>query len=177
MSRDLSFEYPGSSKTSKALDSINLSISAGSLVVIVGSNGSGKSTIVRLLSRLFDPTSGQLLIDGVPAQDYKLADVRQASALLSQENKIYPLTFAENIGLGCLEFKDNMELIKQAAEQGGAADFISKLETGYDTRLDQNAQSWGMNLYGKEDHPLHKKMNELQKSAKISGGETQRLVA
>ncbi|KAF6749019.1 P-loop containing nucleoside triphosphate hydrolase protein [Ephemerocybe angulata] len=175
--RDLTFSYPGSHKKGNALNKINLSIKGGSLVVIVGANGSGKSTIVRILSRLFDPTSGELMIDGSKAADYHIADLRQATVLLSQENKIYPLSFAENIGLGHLDSVHDMELVKKAAEQGGATEFISKLDTGYSTQLNQSADTISMNLHGKNDHPLHKEMEKLEKAVNISGGETQRLVA
>ncbi|TEB23738.1 P-loop containing nucleoside triphosphate hydrolase protein [Coprinellus micaceus] len=161
--RNVSFAYPGSRKTSGALDKVNLTIPSGSLVVIVGANGSGKSTLVRLLARLYDPTSGDFLIDGQPANSYNMADLRRASTILSQDNKIYPLSLAENIGLGLLQSSDDMDLIAKAAEQGGASEFISKLDTGYNARL-HNASETG-------------EMEKLEKPAKISGGEKQRLVA
>ncbi|RXW25404.1 hypothetical protein EST38_g399 [Candolleomyces aberdarensis] len=175
--RNLSFSYPGSKKTTNALDSINLKIPGGSVVVLVGSNGSGKSTIVRILSRLFAPTSGDFLIDSRPADDYDLADLRRASTLLSQDNSIYPLSFAENIGLGCLDLAGDMDMIEKAAEQGGAAGFISKLDTAYNTVLDPGCGIVSMNLQGNADHPLQKEVDKLPKETKISGGETQRLVA
>ncbi|KAJ2934277.1 hypothetical protein H1R20_g2819, partial [Candolleomyces eurysporus] len=175
--RNLSFSYPGSKKTTGALDSINLKIPGGSVVVLVGSNGSGKSTIVRILSRLFAPTSGDFLIDGRPAEDYDLVDLRRASTLLSQDNSIYPLSFAENIGLGCLDLAGDMEMIEKAAEQGGAAGFISKLDTAYSTVLNPGCGIVSMNLQGNADHPLQKEVDKLPKETKISGGETQRLVA
>ncbi|KAJ2917467.1 hypothetical protein MD484_g2900, partial [Candolleomyces efflorescens] len=175
--RNLSFSYPGNKKTAPTLDSINLKISGGSVVVIVGSNGSGKSTIIRILSRLFAPTSGDLLIDSRPAGDYDLLDLRRASTLLSQDNSVYPLSFAENIGLGCLDSAGDMDLIQKAAEQGGAAGFISKLDTAYNTNLDPGCRIVSTNLHGNPDHPLQKEVDKLPKRANISGGETQRLVA
>ena len=176
-SSDVSFAYPGSHKKTNALEKLNLTIAPGSLVVIVGANGSGKSTLVRILSRLFDPTSGQLLIDGRAASEYALADLRRASTLLSQENQVYPLSLAENIGLGCLDYLGDMDKIKEAADKGGAAGFIGKLETGYETKMDDGAKATCRNLLGKPDHPLKKEMDKLEKKINISGGEKQRLVA
>ncbi|KAJ2925277.1 hypothetical protein H1R20_g11818, partial [Candolleomyces eurysporus] len=175
--RDLSFSYPGSHKTTCALNKINLKIPGSSVVVIVGSNGSGKSTLIRILSRLFTPSSGELLIDGSPAEDFDLVDLRQASMLLSQDNKVYPLSLAENIGLGCLELVEDMNLIENAAERGGAAGFISKLDTGYGTVLSPTCPTVMLGLYGDANHPLHKEIEKLPKKTNISGGETQRLVA
>jgi ABC-type multidrug transport system fused ATPase/permease subunit len=159
------------------LDKVNLTIPSGSLVVIIGANGSGKSTLVRLLARLYDPTSGDFLIDGQPANSYDMADLRRASTILSQDNKVYPLSLAENIGLGLLQSSDDMDLIAKAAEQGGASEFISKLDTGYNTRLHNASETGVLNIHGKTDHPLHKEMEKLEKPAKISGGDKQRLVA
>ncbi|KAJ2919899.1 hypothetical protein MD484_g561, partial [Candolleomyces efflorescens] len=175
--RNLSFSYPGSHKTTTALDDINLTIPGGAVVVIVGSNGSGKSTLIRILSRLFTPSLGELIIDGSPAQDFDLVELRQASILLSQDNKVYPLSLAENIGLGCLELVDDMDLIKDAAERGGAAGFISKLDTGYGTVLSPQCPMMMLNLHGDPNHPLQKEVEKLPKQTNISGGETQRLIA
>jgi ABC-type multidrug transport system fused ATPase/permease subunit len=154
-----------------------LTIPGGSVVVIVGSNGSGKSTLIRILSRLFTPSLGELIIDGSPAKDFDLVDLRQASILLSQDNKVYPLSLAENIGLGCLELVDDMSLIENAAERGGAAGFISKLDTGYGTVLSPPCPTVMLNLHGDPNHPLHKEVEKLPKQTNISGGETQRLIA
>ena len=128
-----------------------MTIPSGSLIVIVGANGSGKSTHIRLLARLFDPTSGDFLIDGHPAKSYNMADLRRASTILSQDNKIYPSSFAENIGLGLLQSSGDMDLITKAAEQGGATEFISKLESGYDTRLHNSSETTVLNIQGKPD--------------------------
>jgi ABC-type multidrug transport system fused ATPase/permease subunit len=88
------------------------------------------------------------------------------------------LSLAENIGLGLLQSSDDMDLIVKAAEQGGASEFISKLDTGYNTRLHNAPETGVLNIHGKTDHPLsHKEMEKLEKPAKISGGEKQRLVA
>ncbi|TFK21669.1 P-loop containing nucleoside triphosphate hydrolase protein [Coprinopsis marcescibilis] len=175
--RNMSFKYPGSKKTTNALQNIDLSIKAGSVVVIVGSNGSGKSTLLRLLCRLFDPSEGEVLIDGHFASSYKLDSLRQATTLLSQENRLYPLSLGQNIALGCVANADNDELVKDAAEKGGAASFIKKLDKGFATVLDPKLYPSCVNLYGDKEHPLYKKMKALEKKVEISGGEKQRVVA
>ncbi|KAJ3508569.1 hypothetical protein NLJ89_g5683 [Agrocybe chaxingu] len=92
--RDITFAYRGSEKNSNALNGISLRIKPGQLVVVVGANGSGKSTLIRILSRLYDPTDGTVLIDGRPSKDYRVRDLHRATTILSQENYVYPLTFA-----------------------------------------------------------------------------------
>ncbi len=100
---DVSFSYPGSQATKPALSNINLSIKSGQMVVIVGSNGSGKSIILKLLSRFYDPTFRleSILVDGIPISQYCLSDLRRVTATLTQDHSLFPLSLGENIGLGC----------------------------------------------------------------------------
>lgn len=175
--RNISFSYIGSKKQTPALNCISLTIKPGQLVVIVGANGSGKSTLIRILSRLYDPTSGEILIDGLPCAEYRINDLHQATALLSQDSNIYPLSLGENIGLGNPECADDSEMIAEAAKMGGSFDFIQKLDKGMQTTLEPYLNMWAQNLYGKPDHPLYKQMEEIEKEVDISGGEKQRVVA
>jgi ABC-type multidrug transport system fused ATPase/permease subunit len=156
---------------------VSISIKSGQLVVIVGANGSGKSTLIRILSRLYDPTSGQILIDGHASSDYRINDLHQATVVLSQDSKLYPLSIAENIGLGYARFSSDKEMVIQAAKEGGAFDFIQKFEKGIDTILEPRTKIISSNLYNKKDHPLYKEMEKLQKKSDVSGGERQRVVA
>ena len=156
---------------------MSVAIEAGQLIVVVGANGSGKSTLVRILARLYDPTTGQILIDGRPSNDYRVKDLHQATVILSQDNLIYPLTLAENIGLGYPEHSSDLEMIKEAAEDGGASEFMSKLKSGIRTSLDSHAETFHHNLYGNNEHPLHDDMKQMVKEIVISGGEKQRVVA
>jgi len=96
--RNLSFSYPGSKSTKDALTGVSFSIKAGQLVVIVGPNGSGKSTIVKILNRLYDPTSGEVLVDGQLMNSYRIADLRQATADLTQDHTLYPLPYGRTLG-------------------------------------------------------------------------------
>jgi ABC-type multidrug transport system fused ATPase/permease subunit len=154
-----------------------MSIKSGQLVVIVGANGSGKSTIIRILSRLYDPTSGQILIDGRASSDYRINDLHQAIVMLSQDSKLYPLSIAENIGLGNASFSSDKELVLEAAKEGGAFDFIQKLERGIDTVLEPFTNVLSSNLSHNKSHPLYKEMEKLDKKSDISGGERQRVIA
>lgn len=143
----------------------------------MGANGSGKSTLIRILSRLYDPASGTVHIDGRPSEDYIVSDLHEATALLSQDNQLYPLSLHENIGLGYLDKVQDRRLVHQAAEQGGAIEFISKLRDGMDTFLEPIIQPFQINLYRNKTHVLFKEMDALRKKIDISGGERQKVVA
>ena len=154
-----------------------MSINSGQLVVIVGANGSGKSTIVRILSRLYDPTSGQVLIDGRLSSDYRVNDLQHATVILNQDTSLYPLSLAENIGLGYPAFSSNKDMITEAAKEGGALELIQKLDKGMDTVLDPLLNVFALNLYRNNTHPLYEEMEKLDKKIDVSGGERQRVAA
>ncbi|KAF9035477.1 P-loop containing nucleoside triphosphate hydrolase protein [Panaeolus papilionaceus] len=173
----VAYPAPEDEKGGRALSDISLSIKPNQLVVIVGTNGSGKSTLIRILSRLYDPTSGEVCIDGRLSSSYRVGDLHKATTILSQDNSLYPLTLAENIGIGFPERSSDMDFIRQAAEEGGAVDVIKKLEDGYETRLDPMQESFSVNLYNDKQHPLAKELEGLRKTIDVSGGEQQKLVA
>jgi ABC-type multidrug transport system fused ATPase/permease subunit len=178
ITRNVSFSYPGSRAATPALNNLSISINSGQLVVIVGANGSGKSTLVRILSRLYDPTSGQVLIDGHSSSDYRVNDLRRATAILSQDTSLYPLSLAENIGLGYPAFSSNKDMIMDAAKEGGALEFIEKLNKGIDTVLDPLMRICIVNLRRKDrTHPLYEEMEKLDRKIDVSGGEFQRVAA
>ncbi|KAJ6630319.1 P-loop containing nucleoside triphosphate hydrolase protein [Mycena sp. CBHHK59/15] len=132
--KNVSFMYPGATKM--ALDNISLHIPAGQLIVLVGANGSGKSTIVKLLTRLYDATSGAVLIEGQDIKNYKMADMRCATAALTQDHHLYPLSLGENIGLGNPDHVADMDMIRAAAAKGGADGVVAKLADGFETVLE-----------------------------------------
>ncbi|RDB22985.1 putative multidrug export ATP-binding/permease protein YgaD [Hypsizygus marmoreus] len=175
--KDVTFAYPGSKSKNNALEKISLTIRPGQLVVIVGANGSGKSTIIKLLTRLYDPTSGTILIDQIPAQQYKATDLRQSMATFTQDHNLFPLSLYENIALGNPMAALDEEMVTKAAEQGGSLGFIKKLESGLDTILDSRNAAYAMNVPNDPNHPLQKQKAKLEKRINISGGEQQRVVA
>ncbi|KAK0465765.1 P-loop containing nucleoside triphosphate hydrolase protein [Armillaria novae-zelandiae] len=177
--RNVSFSYPGSQSTQPALSNINLYIRPGQIVVIVGSNGSGKSTILKLLSRFYDPTSGpdSILLDGIPISRYRMSDMRRATATLTQDHSLFPLSLGENIGLGYAEKVNDVELIDSSAEKGGASHCLKKLDQGKETKLSTDNEAYGSNLPDDPDHPLQLELEKLQKNIELSGGEKQRIVA
>jgi ATP-binding cassette subfamily B protein len=138
----VSFGYPNAPAT--ILDDISLHIPAGARVGIVGRSGAGKSTLVNLIIRLFDPTDGQILLDGVDLRDYKLRDLRNQFSVVSQEVTLFSTTIAENIAYARPEA--SMEEIAAAARLGDAHDFFSALSKGYRTKVGHA----GMGLSGGE---------------------------
>ncbi|TRM63664.1 P-loop containing nucleoside triphosphate hydrolase protein [Schizophyllum amplum] len=173
---NVTFAYPGSTEQ-EALRNITISIHPGQLVVIVGANGSGKSTLIKLLARLYDPTSGTLTVDGEPISVYHKHTLRQATAVLSQDHCLFPMSVGENIGLGCPERVHDVDAVRAAAKAGGASTCIAKLKHRLDTVLDPGNQARGSNLSGEEGEPLRAQLEALDKKVDISGGETQRIVA
>lgn len=175
--RNLKFDYPGSKSTKSALNEVSLRIQAGHLVVIVGANGSGKSTIIKIINRLYNPTSGEILVDGQPMNSYRIADMRQATADLSQDHSLYPLSIRENIGLGYPACVSDLDMIKRAAKLGGSYDFIQKLDAGFETTLQPVRTAYMGYMSRDGDSPLKNVFDKLEKRVDVSGGERQRLVA
>ncbi|MDB6057790.1 MAG: msbA, partial [Verrucomicrobiales bacterium] len=113
------------------LSDISLEIRPGQVVAIVGATGAGKSTLVNMIPRFLDPTSGRVLLDGQYERDVRLADLRSQVSIVMQDPFLFPLSIAENIGLG----RDNASRkdIEDAARNANAHDFITQLPQGYDT--------------------------------------------
>ncbi|KAG2113032.1 P-loop containing nucleoside triphosphate hydrolase protein [Suillus discolor] len=133
--KNVSFQYPGRDRC--ALRNVSFKIEAGQLCVVVGVNGSGKSTILNLISRIYDPTVGTILIDGRDIKTLKLADLRAAMSILFQDYSQFPLSVRENIGLGNPALAHEDDKVREAARLGGAEDFIDELPNGFDTYLDR----------------------------------------
>ena len=125
----LSFAYPG--RDVGVLHAIDLHIRPGSACALVGSSGSGKSTISRLIRRLYDPQRGRVLLDGHDLRSLDLAGLRRAIAVVSQEPRLFSGTIAENIRYGRLDATD-LE-VHAAARQANAHEFIREFPQGYDT--------------------------------------------
>ncbi|KAF7325600.1 ABC transporter ATP-binding protein [Mycena kentingensis (nom. inval.)] len=178
--KDLSFAYPNTN--ANALRDVSLSIKPGQLVVVVGSNGSGKSTIVKLLMRLYEPSSGEILLGAAPTardiRQYDIMDLRRATAALTQDHHLFPLSIAENIGMGNPARVDDREAIADAARRGGAEKVVEKLKDGMDTVLERApGLQWGYDVRKGEETLLAAELERLEKESDVSGGERQRLVA
>lgn len=131
--RNVTFTYPG--RTEPALDNVSFTIALGETVALVGKNGAGKSTIVKLLGRLYDPQEGQILIDGVDVRDYDPSELRQQFGMMFQDYAMYQLPVSENIGVGNVELVADRTAIESAATRGGASRLIESLPDKYDTIL------------------------------------------
>jgi len=138
---DVSFAYPGGARV---LHHISFEIPPGSRVGIVGATGAGKSTLVNLLTRFYDPDEGRVLLDGVDLKDYRVADLRRQFAMVLQESVLFSATLAENIAYGRPGASEAR--IVEAARAAHAHDFITSLPDGYDTVVGER----GMTLSGGE---------------------------
>lgn len=121
-----------------AVKSLSIHIPAGKTIAIVGATGSGKSTLVKLLLRLYEVNSGRITLDRVDIQKIQLSDLRRAIGLVSQDVFLFHGTVAENIAYG--SFTANLEAIIAAAESAEAHDFIMQLPLGYDTLVGERGQ-------------------------------------
>jgi len=130
------------------LSDITFHIRAGQTVGIVGQTGSAKTTLVQLIPRLYDITSGELLIDGVPVERYPLRHLRDAVAMVLQKNTLFSGTLKENLLWG--DQDASQEEIEEACRIAGADEFIGRLENGYDTEMGQG----GVNVSGGQKQRL-----------------------
>ncbi|XP_019455931.1 PREDICTED: ABC transporter B family member 1 [Lupinus angustifolius] len=139
--KNVDFSYP-SRPDVRILDDFSLNVSSGKTIALVGSSGSGKSTVVSLIERFYDPTSGQVLLDGHDIKTLKLRWLRQQIGLVSQEPALFATTIRENILLGRPD-ADQVE-IEEAARVANAHSFIIKLPEGYETQVGER----GLQLSG-----------------------------
>jgi ATP-binding cassette, subfamily B, bacterial len=138
--RGVRFAYEGAS--APALRDIDLTVEAGTTVALVGATGSGKSTLVQLLGRLYDVTEGAVLIDGVDVREVDLASLRGSIAVVDDDPFLFSAPVAENIAYGRPDA--SREEIERAAERAQAAGFIAELSEGYETRVGER----GLTLSG-----------------------------
>ncbi|HEY8498917.1 MAG TPA: ATP-binding cassette domain-containing protein, partial [Limnochordales bacterium] len=117
----------------EALHDIHLTVEPGQVVAIVGPSGAGKTTLVSLLPRFFDPTEGYVTLDGRDLRSIRLTSLRRLVAVVPQETVLFRLTVAENIAVGCPGATRRQ--IEEAARMANAAAFIERLPNGYDTLL------------------------------------------
>jgi ABC-type multidrug transport system fused ATPase/permease subunit len=117
----------------KALSDITLDVPAGQTVALVGATGAGKSTLVKLVARFYDPTSGSVMVDGHDLRDVTEHSLRSQLGIVPQESYLFSGTIGENIGFGRTDA--TQQQIEEAARAVGAHEFIERLPNGYDTEV------------------------------------------
>lgn len=130
---NVGFRYPGSERW--AVRHLNFTIPAGETLALVGENGAGKTTIVKLLTRLYDPDEGRILVDGIDLRDFATADLRTHISAIFQDFLRYSFSAADNIGVGRIADTSDRQRIIAAAEQSLADPVIRRLPEGYDQML------------------------------------------
>jgi len=131
--RNVSYRYPG--RDALALDNVSFTIEPGQTVALVGRNGAGKSTVVKLLGRLYDPDEGVILIDGRDVREYDPVALRREFGVMFQDYAAYQVSAGENIGVGNVDRAEDETAIAEAAARAGAHDVVAKLPEGYETTL------------------------------------------
>jgi len=145
--RNVSFTYPGSDH--QVLNQLSFHLPPGKSLALIGANGAGKTTIVKLLARLYDPTAGQILLDGVDLREYDLEDLHRQISVIFQDYVRFELLVRENIGFGDLRWLRDLERLKEAAHKSGADDLIERLPGGYNQMLGRRFEG-GIGLSGGE---------------------------
>ena len=130
---NVDFVYPNSGR--KTLNGVSLAVGPGETVALVGANGSGKTTVIKLLCRLYDPTGGRITLDGIDLRSFATGELRRSIAVLFQDFVRYDLTARENIALGDLAAAPDSAAIAAAASRAGVHEVIEGLSAGYDTLL------------------------------------------
>lgn len=145
--KDVTFRYYKNSDE-PVLDHVSLKIESGETVGIIGSTGSGKTTLVSLIARLYDPDEGQVLVDGVDVKDYSLYNLREAVSMVLQKNILFSGSIMENLKWGAEEATE--EEIRKVADMAQADAFVTGFKEGYDTDLGQG----GVNVSGGQKQRL-----------------------
>jgi ATP-binding cassette, subfamily B, bacterial len=145
--RNVSFAYPGT--TRRVLSNFNFTLRPGERIALIGENGQGKTTVVKLITRLYDPTEGQILLDGIDLRDYKLEDLHHEIGVIFQDFMRYEMTARENISVGRVESEHSQAELEDAAHKSLAESVIAKLPGGYDQMLGRRFET-GVELSGGE---------------------------
>lgn len=142
--RNLSFTYPNEEKS--VLKNINFIINNEEKVALVGRNGSGKSTIIKLLLRLYNPTNGNIFLNDVEIDKYNLSDIRKCIGVIFQDYLQYQISVKDNIGYGNIDNISDLKKIKKAAYKGKSNDFIMDLPNKFDSKLGKLYADMGSEL-------------------------------
>jgi ATP-binding cassette subfamily B protein len=142
---NVTFRYPGSDKA--VLDNLSFRIELGQRIAIVGENGEGKTTLVKLVTRLYDPVEGRILLDGRDLKDYDIDELRKEFGIVFQDFVRYDLTARENVAAGDIRLLDNDEKIWEACRRSNASDFVNTLPGKLDQMLGRRFDG-GVDLSG-----------------------------
>lgn len=145
--RNVSFAYPGTTRL--VLKDFNFHLHPQERVALIGENGQGKTTIVKLITRLYDPTEGQILIDGVDLREYDMDDLCHEIGVIFQDFMRYEMTARENIAVGRIQELDRLDRIEAAAQMSLADEVISRLPAGMEQQLGRRFEG-GVDLSGGE---------------------------
>ncbi len=145
--KDVSFKYPQTD--TMVLDNVSFTVPVGGKIAIVGVNGAGKTTMIKLLARLYDPTHGSVSLDGIDLREYDLPQLRTNISVVFQDFYQYDISASDNVGLGKVDEIDNRPLVEIAAQRGGVHETIDALPSKYDTILGRTFEQ-GVDLSGGE---------------------------
>jgi ATP-binding cassette subfamily B protein len=145
--QNVSFVYPGTER--RVLDSFSFALRPGERVALIGENGQGKTTIVKLITRLYDPTKGRILLDGVDLREYDLDDLHAEIGVIFQDFMRYEMTARENIEVGHIDVAHTAQEIEYAAEKSLAGGVVARLPAGYNQMLGRRFED-GVDLSGGE---------------------------
>jgi len=149
--RNVSFKYPGTDRY--VLKDCSFIMKSGEKVALVGLNGAGKSTVVKLLLRFYDPDEGEILLDGVNAKEYSLKALRKVFGVQFQEFVTYSLTVGENVSIGNIEEYDEASVLS-SLELSGADKFVSEYEKGIHTPITRTFEKDGIEPSGGQKQKL-----------------------
>ncbi len=145
--QDVSFRYAGAERL--ILKNLNFRIEPGERIALVGANGQGKTTFVKLIARLYDPTEGRILLDGRDLREYDMASLHREIGVIFQDFVRYEMPARANIGVGRLEYLGDEARLREAAHKSQAEDVLGKLEGGMDQMLGRRFEG-GVDLSGGE---------------------------
>jgi ATP-binding cassette subfamily B protein len=145
--RNVSFVYPGTDRL--VLDRLNFHLDPGERVALIGENGQGKTTIVKLITRLYDPTHGEILLDGIDLREYDLEALYREIGVIFQDFMRYEMTARENIAVGKIEELSDLSAIQAAAKKSLADEVIARLSAGFEQMLGRRFEG-GVDLSGGE---------------------------
>jgi ATP-binding cassette subfamily B protein len=145
--RDVSFSYPGA--TRQVIQDVNFRLEPGEKLALIGENGAGKTTVVKLLARLYDPTAGRILLDGVDLREYDVEDLRQEIGVIFQDYVRYEMLVRENIGMGKLDAMADMDRVGAAARKSLAQGLVDRLPGGLEQMVGRRFEG-GVDLSGGE---------------------------